>query len=91
MSDIHDPAAEYLRARWTRPDAWRFAPPGSPEAVQPGYLDPRARPRNVAAEAKARAEHDAFERELRKLRCDFAWLKFEIALRRYLQRKYSPD
>lgn len=76
--------------RWMRPDAWRFAAPGSTESARPGWLDPRARPRSAVAEAKAHAEHEAFERELLELRRDFAALKREIALSR-LQRKYSPD
>ena len=31
---------EHRRKYWTRPDAYRFAAPGSPEARMPGWLDP---------------------------------------------------
>jgi hypothetical protein len=80
----------------TRPEAYRFAAPGSPEAKMPGYLYPwaaDARAEEVAqdeARARAAAEQDTFERELLALRHDFAKLKLEYELRRF-QQKYSPD
>ncbi len=94
---------EGRRKYWTRPDAYRFAPPGSPEAKMPGWLDPwatRVRAREAAedaARAREAAEQDAFERELAELRDAnarvrilLADVKFELALRA-LGRKYSPD
>jgi hypothetical protein len=96
MSYIHPAALEHLRKRWERADAYRFAAPGTPEAKMPGYLHPWAevaRQEQMAAdEARARtaAEQDEFEREVLRLRHDFAKLKLEYELRRF-QQKYSPD
>jgi hypothetical protein len=96
MAYMHPALAEHLRKRWMRPDAYRFAAPGTPEAKPPGYLHPWAevaRQEQAAAdEAKARAaaEQDEFEREVLALRHDFAKLKLDYELRRF-QRKYSPD
>jgi|GEM_PF-6037733 len=96
MSTIHPAAVEHQRKRWIRPDAYRFAPPGTPEAKPPGYLHPWAAVARLeeAAEDEARAravaEQDAFEREVLALRHDFAKLKLEYELRRF-QQKYSPD
>src|SRR5881394_845002 len=92
-----DPRYEaHQRKRWLRPDAYRFARPGSPEAKMPGYLHPWAavaRAEEAAedeARARAAAEQDALEREVLALRHDFAKLKLEYELRRF-RRKYSPD
>src|SRR3989440_11684122 len=77
---------EGRRRYWTRPDAYRFAPPGSPEAKMPGWLDPwmtRVRFKEAAEEA-ARAEaeeQEALEREILELRRDWEELKREIATR----------
>lgn len=96
MSYIHPALAEHLRRGRERADAYRFAAPGTPEAKMPGYLHPSAevaRQEQAAAdEAKARAlaEQDEFEREVLRLRHDFAKLKLEYELRRFRQ-KYSPD
>jgi hypothetical protein len=102
MSYMPPDAVEYRRKRWTRPDAHRFAKPGSPEA-DPGFLHSWAevarRKQAAADEAKAReaAEQDAFEREVLALRADterlrrmLAEVKYELAWRRIV-RKYSPD
>ena len=96
MAYIHPAAVEHQRKRWTRPDAYRFAPPGSPEAKPPGYLHPWAAvarsERAAADEAKARAviEQDAFERELLALRWELAKMRLDYELRRF-QQKYSLD
>ena len=96
MAWIDPRAEEYLRWRFTRADAYRLAPPGSPEAKMPGWIDPsatRVRAKEAAedeARARAAAEQDEFERELLALRHDFAKLKLEYELRRF-QQKYSPN
>jgi len=92
MSYIHPAAVEHHRKRWMRPDAYRFAPPGSPEAKPPGYLHPWAAVAR-AEEAKAaadEAEQDEFERELLALRHELAKIRLDYELRRF-QQKYSPD
>ena len=99
MAYMHPAAAEHLRKRWTRPDAYRFAAPGTPEARPPGYLHPWAAVAR-AEEAKAAAEEDAkaaFATKARMLQAsqDRLWamlaeVKYELAWRRF-QRKYSPD
>jgi Bacterial CdiA-CT RNAse A domain len=92
MSYIHPAAVEHLRKRWTRPDAYRFAPPGSPEPKMPGHLHSWAavaRAEEVKADAE-RAEQDAFERELLALRHELAKIRLDYELRRF-QQKYSPD
>ncbi|TMI99425.1 MAG: hypothetical protein E6G97_22820 [Alphaproteobacteria bacterium] len=82
---------EGRRKYWTRPDAYRFAPPGSPEAKMPGWIDPwMTRVRAKEAAEDAAAEQEEFEREVLALRHDFAKLKLEYELRCF-QRKYSPD
>jgi len=96
MAYIHPLAVEHHRKRWIRPDAYRFAAPGTAEAKMPGYLHPWAevarQDQVVADEAKARAlaEQDEFEREVLALRHELAKLKLELELRRF-RRKYSPD
>jgi hypothetical protein len=96
MAYMHPALAEHLRKRWVRPDACRFAAPGTPEAKPPGDLHPWAevaRQEQAAAdEARARAvaEQDAFEREVLRLRHDFAKIRLDYELRRF-QQKYSPD
>jgi hypothetical protein len=95
MSYTHPAALEGLRRRWLRHDAHRFAKPGTPEA-KTGLSHPWAevaRQEQMAADearARATAEQDAFEREVLRLRHDFAKLKLEYDLRRFHQ-KYSPD
>jgi hypothetical protein len=87
---------EGRRKYWTRPDAYRFAPPGSPEAKMPGWLDPwmtRVRAKEAAedeARARAAAEQDEYERELLHLRWEVKKLKLEHELWCFEQ-KYSPQ
>jgi hypothetical protein len=96
MAYMHPALAEHLRKRWERADAYRFAAPGTPEAKPPSTLHPWAevaRQEQAAADearARAAAEQDEFEREVLRLRHDFAKLKLEYELRRF-QQKYSPD
>ncbi len=86
---------EGRRKYWTRPDAYRFAPPGTPEAKMPGWLDPwatRVRFREAQEEearARAAAEQEEFERELLQLRWEVKKLKLEHELWCFEQ-KYSP-
>src|SRR5438876_7615292 len=87
---------EHQRKRWLRPDAYRFARPGSPEAKRPGYLHPWAavaRAEEAAedeARARAAAEQEAHERALLELHWLVKSLKTDLALQR-LRQKYSPD
>jgi len=96
MSYMHPAALEYQRKRFTRPDAYRFAPPGTPEAKPPGWLDPSAtrvrlkEAQEEEARARVAAEQEELERELLQIRRDLADLKFELALRRIFH-KYSED
>jgi hypothetical protein len=103
MAWIDPRAEEYLRRRFTRADAYRLAPPGSPEAKMPGWIDPSAtrvrlkEAQEEEARARAAAEQEAFEREVQALRVDhervreaLAEVKYELAWRRF-QQKYSPD
>jgi hypothetical protein len=96
MAWMHPLAVEHRRKLYTRPDAWRLAPPGTPEAKMPGWLDPsmtRVRWKEAQeAEARAReaAAQEEFERKVLRLRWDFKKLKLEYELRRF-QEKYSPS
>jgi hypothetical protein len=96
MAYIHPAAIAHQRKRWERADAYRFAAPGTPEAKRPGTRHPWAavaRQEQAAADearARALAEQDELEREVLRLRHDFAQLKLEYELRRFHQ-KYSPD
>ena len=93
---MHPASLEARRKNWTRPDAYRFAPPGSPEAKMPGWLDPWATRVRVkeAQEEEARAQEAAaqeeFERELLQLRWEVKKLKLEHELWLFEQ-KYSPN
>jgi len=104
MSDVNEAWRKAQRARWLRPnghlyvraDAWRLAPPGTPEAKPPGWLDPSmTRVRwNEAQEEEARL---AFEAELKTAQAtqDRLWamlaeIKYELAWRK-LCRKYGYD
>ena len=98
MSTIHPVFAEHLRKRWMRPDAYRFAWPGSPERKMSSYLH-RAAVARAEDDAKARApDHDAaFAAKVKALQASQDWLwrmlaevKYELAWRRFV-RKYSPD
>ena len=103
MSYVHPAWAEHQRKRFTRADAYRLAPPGSPEAKPPGWLDPSAtrvrlkEAQEEEARARAAAEQEEFEREVEALRAanarvriELADVKFALALRRIFH-KYSPD
>jgi hypothetical protein len=103
MSYVHPAWLEHQRKRFTRPDAYRFAPPGTPEAKMPGWLDPSAtrvrlkEAQEEEARACAAAEQEELNRDLQALRADherarimLADVKFELALRA-LGRKYSED
>jgi len=87
---------EGRRKYWTRPDAYRFAPPGSPEGKMPGWLDPwmtRVRAKEAAedeASARASVEQEEFERAVLELRWLVKSLKTDLLLRR-LRHKYSAD
>ena len=64
MSTIHPAALAARRKYWTRPDAYRFAPPGTPEAKMPGWLDPSAT--RVRLKEAQEEEARAHARELRR-------------------------
>jgi hypothetical protein len=92
MSYMHPALAEHLRKRWMRPDAYRFAAPGTPEAKPPGYLHPWAEVAR-AEEAKAaaeQAEQESLRADLQHLHRLVKDLRIDLALRR-LGLKYSPD
>src|SRR5215210_2367950 len=83
-----DPRAlEHRRKMFTRHDAWRFAPPGTPEAKMPGYLHPSAR---IAAFEKAQQEEaereaaarEELQHELLEIRREVDELTREIAAKR---------
>ena len=95
MSYMHPDAVEHHRKRWLRHDAHRFAKPGTPEA-ETGLMHPwaevarreqAAADAKALAEAKARADQDALQREILDLRRDWAALKLEIAAKRAAERR----
>src|ERR1043165_4830818 len=96
MAWIHPLAVEHRRKLYTRQDAWRLAPPGTPEAKRPGWLDPsmtRVRLKE-AQEEEARA---AFEAEVKAAQAEqdrlcamFAEIEYEFAWRKFC-RKYGFD
>jgi hypothetical protein len=96
MSYMHPAALAARRKYWTRPDAYRFAAPGTPEAKPPGWLDPSAtrvrlkEAQEEEARAREAAAQEEYEREVLALRHDFAKLKLEYELRRF-ERKYSSN
>src|SRR5438552_3615289 len=85
-----DPRYEaHERKRWLRPDAYRFAAPGTPEARMPGYLHPWAAvARAEEAKAQEAAEWEALQHEFLEIRRDWEALKREIRARQ-LVRKYE--
>jgi len=96
MAWIHPAAVEHRRKLYTRQDAWRLAPPGTPEAKMPGWLDPsmtRVRWKE-AQEEEARvaiaAEVKAAQAEQDRLCAMFAEIKYEFAWRKFC-RKYGFD
>src|SRR3954463_10949790 len=96
MAYFHPAAVEHRRKLYTRQDAWRLAPPGTPEAKMPGWLDPSAtrvrlkEAQEEAARAQEAAAQEEFERELLVLRRDMKKLKLDHELW-LLEQKYSPD
>jgi len=103
MAWMHPLAVEHRRKLYTRHDAWRLAPPGTPEAKMPGWLDPSAtRVRwKEAQEEEARRQEEgaraAFEAQFAELRAshervkaELAEINYELAWRRIL-RKFRPD
>jgi hypothetical protein len=96
MSYLHPAWLEHQRKRFTRADAYRLAPPGTPEAKPPGWLDPSAtrvrlkEAQEEEARVRAAAEQDAFERELLQLRWEVKKLKLEHELW-LLEEKYNPN
>jgi hypothetical protein len=88
MTYFHPAWLAHLQKQHVR-DAWRFAPPGTPEAKPPGWLDPsmtRVRLKEAQEEEarrRAMAEQEAFEREVLALRHDFAKLRLEYELQRF--------
>ena len=97
MSYIDPAELEGLRKRWERPDAYRFAAPGTPEAKMPGYLHPWAevaRQEQAAADeakARAQAEQDEFAREVLDLRRQLNEMKLEIAAKRAAERREAEE
>jgi hypothetical protein len=98
MSYMHPAALAARRKYWTRPDAYRFAPPGTPEAKMPGWLDPSAT-RVRLKEAQEEEARAAFAAEVKALQaqqdrlCEMlAELKYELAWRRMCRKYgYNPD
>jgi hypothetical protein len=94
MSYMHPAALAARRKYWTRPDAYRFAAPGTPEAKMPGWLDPSAT-RVRLREAQEEEARAAFAAEVKALQaqqdrlCEMlAEIKYELAWRR-MCRKYG--
>jgi hypothetical protein len=87
MSYMHPAALAARRKYWTRPDAYRFAPPGTPEAKMPGWLDPSATRVRLKEAQEEEAREDAERREalarsIERARRDLDELKREIAEKR---------
>jgi len=104
MSDVNEAWSKEQRARWLRPnghlyvraDAWRLAPPGTPEAKPPGWLDP-SMTRVRWKEAQEEEERAAFAAEVKRLQAEqdrlcqmLAEIKYDLAWRK-LCRKYGYD
>jgi len=96
MAWIDPRAVAHRRKMFTRHDAWRWAPPGSPESKMPGWRDPSATRVRLkeAQEEEARAAFDAKVKALRasheQAREILAEIKYEFAWRK-LCRKYGYD
>ena len=98
MTYFHPTWLAHQRKRFTRPDAYRLAPPGTPEARPPGWLDPSAtRVRwKEAQEAEARA---VFAAEVKRLQAEqdrlcamLAEIKYDLAWRKLCRKYgYNPD
>ena len=98
MTHFHPAWLEHQRKRFTRPDAYRFAAPGTPEAKPPGWLDPsatrvrwkeaqeeEARAAFAAEVKRLQAEQDRLRQMLAEINYDLAWRKL---CRKY---GYNPD
>src|SRR5215213_1406247 len=61
MTYFHPAWLEHQRKHFTRADAYRFAPPGTPAAKMPGWIDPSATRVRLkeAQEAEARRREAA--------------------------------
>src|SRR3954468_4077879 len=87
---------EHRRKLYERQDAWRLAPPGTPEAKMPGWLDPSAtrvrlkEAQEEEARAREAAAQEEFERGLLELRWLVKSLRTDLLLREFRQ-KYSPN
>src|SRR4051794_14024175 len=96
MTYFHPAAVEHRRKLYTRADAWRLAPPGTPEARMPGWLDPSAtrvrlkEAQEEEARAQAAAAQEEFEGELLELRWLVKRLRTDFLLLR-LRQKYSQN
>ena len=96
MSPFHPLWIEHQRKRFTRPDAYRLAPPGTPEAKPPGWLDPSATRVRLkeAQEEEARRQAETAQEEsegkLLQLLCEIKKLKLDHELWCFEQ-KYSPN
>src|SRR3954469_19531329 len=88
---------EHRRKLYERQDAWRLAPPGTPEARMPGWLDPSAtRVRLKEAQEEARAAFGAQVADLRasheRLKAELAEISYELAWRKLCRKYgYNPD
>jgi Bacterial CdiA-CT RNAse A domain len=97
MTYFHPAAVEHRRKLYERQDAWRLAPPGTPEARMPGWLDPSAtRVRLKEAQEEARAAFEAQVAELRasheRLKAELAEISYELAWRKLCRKYgYNPD
>jgi hypothetical protein len=95
MTWMHPLAVEHRRKLYTRQDAWRLAPPGTPEAKMPGWLDPSAtRVRWKEAQEEARAGEAARQEEVQRDLFELRWLVKSLRtdlLVRGVDHKYSPD
>ncbi len=69
MTYFHPAWLEHQRQRYLRADAYRFAPPGTPEAKMPGWLDPSATRVRLkeAQEAKAPRQAEAAQEEFEQV------------------------
>ena len=96
MSPFHPLWIEHQRKRFTRPDAYRLAPPGTPESKPPGWLDPSATRVRLkeAQEDEARALEAARQEELERDFLELRWLVKSLRtdlLVRGVGHKYRPD
>src|ERR1051325_5185085 len=96
MAWMHPLAVEHRRKLYTRQDAWRLAPPGTPEGKMPGWLDPsatRVRLREAQeAEGRAVFEGELAERRAshERVKAELAEINYDLVMRRLI-RKFRPD